>query len=904
MTTSSSADRFNGSLSSMAIKAPCVAVTNAAITLLGAQTVNGVAVVAGDRVLVKDQADTTTNGIYVVRATAWARAADFDGSRDVVQGTLVVVQLDDYGVFFYQVSTANPISIGTSSITFTKHELGVGGVAYVPTVAAMVASTSLVVGQTVITQGYTTAGDGGGATYRIVAAATGTADNYIYHNLSGISGQAKRLDIPAIGQAKPLLKILEEDTGDATIVVLGDSTGNQTFEWVYVYSGLLAAKYPNFTVEYYLWNVAGEVFDAAETLQTGSGSNTLKIYNSSIAGAKPIVHLADNFAPQITDISPDLVIISHGHNCTDSNRTYYQLSSLTESILEALPDTPIILTAQNPHTDTTLMDSITGSVRELAASKGYGVLDVHNVFKLADPTYSNLYTDTVHPNATGYSIWAAYVNERIRYEADLGYSQQDSSFATKRGFDSKLKITDTSNFVTSGTGSISRDSTNFETGGESLSLSSTASTYHAYNTFVGSNDIANYKGKWVTLAVRMRNPAANDQTKRPALLQFYDGVSTVTSEAIPPSGDAWFWNVVSLKVSASATFLRYYIYPCATASASNTIQVDRISVCEGRLPAGADPVGVVEAPHYGSSLNSDPGTEEPSQWETLSGTNWGITTTATGQVGINCLSSTASNSSAIVQGTNRIPVDTSKTYRLHAWTRRVSGDRQVFLMVNFFDSDGASITGSTSGATGWPGLGTYFYWLANATTTELPVGTWVETNLSFGANGTASLPSGAKTMTIGTWMNRTDTGTTDNVIENQDIRLEEMLPASLLLVHSSEIVTATNVITASESGKTFYLNSAGGFTSTLPAPAIGLKYKFIVKTAPTTAYIIATTSAANIMQGTFLDIVGELTPITAKNTLNFVANTSLVGDSATFESDGTSWFCTSFSKADGGITVA
>ncbi len=120
----------------------------------------------------------------------------------------------------------------------------------------------------------------------------------------------------------------------------------------------------------------------------------------------------------------------------------------------------------------------------------------------------------------------------------------------------------------------------------------------------------------------------------------------------------------------------------------------------------------------------------------------------------------------------------------------------------------------------------------------------------------------------------------------------------------SEIVTATNVITAAENGKTFYLNAAGGFTSTLPAPAANLKFKFIVKTAPTTAYIITTNAGADILQGTFLDIVGELVAISAQDTLNFVANVSLVGDSLEVESDGISWFCTAFSKADGGITVA
>lgn len=115
---------------------------------------------------------------------------------------------------------------------------------------------------------------------------------------------------------------------------------------------------------------------------------------------------------------------------------------------------------------------------------------------------------------------------------------------------------------------------------------------------------------------------------------------------------------------------------------------------------------------------------------------------------------------------------------------------------------------------------------------------------------------------------------------------------------------ATNVITPEENNKTFYLNEAGGFTSTLPAQALDLKFTFIVKIAPTTAYIITTDSGSDLLFGTFLDIVGELVYFSAQDTLNFIANTSLVGDRLEVESDGTNWYCKAFSGADGGITVS
>jgi len=60
------------------VKASCRAAATGNITLSGTQTIDGVAVVAGDRVLVKDQSTSANNGIYVVSAGSWSRSSDMD----------------------------------------------------------------------------------------------------------------------------------------------------------------------------------------------------------------------------------------------------------------------------------------------------------------------------------------------------------------------------------------------------------------------------------------------------------------------------------------------------------------------------------------------------------------------------------------------------------------------------------------------------------------------------------------------------------------------------------------------------------------------------------------------------------------------------------------------------------
>lgn len=65
--------------------------TTANIVLSGAQTIDGIAVAAGDLVLVKNQTTASGNGIYTVSAGAWSRAPSMDTWAEV-PGTLVTVQ--------------------------------------------------------------------------------------------------------------------------------------------------------------------------------------------------------------------------------------------------------------------------------------------------------------------------------------------------------------------------------------------------------------------------------------------------------------------------------------------------------------------------------------------------------------------------------------------------------------------------------------------------------------------------------------------------------------------------------------------------------------------------------------------------------------------------------------------
>ena len=71
-------------------KQPVATATSASITRSGLQTINGVTLVAGDRVLVKDQSTASENGIYTASASAWTYAVGADDWAEYV-GAIVFV---------------------------------------------------------------------------------------------------------------------------------------------------------------------------------------------------------------------------------------------------------------------------------------------------------------------------------------------------------------------------------------------------------------------------------------------------------------------------------------------------------------------------------------------------------------------------------------------------------------------------------------------------------------------------------------------------------------------------------------------------------------------------------------------------------------------------------------------
>lgn len=119
-------------------KASVRAATTANITTLAGgapNTLDGVTLVANDRILVKDQTTASQNGIYYVATLGtgangtWTRATDADGAGELTSGTIVAVEEGTTNADSqWMLTTDGTITIGTTSLTFVRKDASaIGG---------------------------------------------------------------------------------------------------------------------------------------------------------------------------------------------------------------------------------------------------------------------------------------------------------------------------------------------------------------------------------------------------------------------------------------------------------------------------------------------------------------------------------------------------------------------------------------------------------------------------------------------------------------------------------------------------------------------------------------------------------------------------------------------------------
>jgi hypothetical protein len=130
-------------------KQPVTAATLASnITLSGTQTIDGVAVVAGERVLVKNQTAPAENGIYIAAAGAWSRSPDANDWDELVSALVFIESGTQAGSAWYCPVQPGG-TLGVTAITWNN--FSVGGVYFAGTGLTLTGSDTFNISNTAVT---------------------------------------------------------------------------------------------------------------------------------------------------------------------------------------------------------------------------------------------------------------------------------------------------------------------------------------------------------------------------------------------------------------------------------------------------------------------------------------------------------------------------------------------------------------------------------------------------------------------------------------------------------------------------------------------------------------------------------------------------------------------------------
>jgi lysophospholipase L1-like esterase len=409
----------------------------------------------------------------------------------------------------------------------------------------------------------------------------------------------------------PLLRKLALNQEDATVCVISDSTGNgstgSAIRYIYqLFNTFVKAMYPQYTVLYYTWNTGGTDYDSPTTLQTGTGSNTLRIYNGAVTGTQPAYAIGTRAPLMWVLKNPDLVIVNHGHNIGNdvvssvlTRQLHFEssLMALVQDLRYRAPRAGIVANLQNPTTDNTYQQIRMARLSNLAIRLGIGTVDTLSAFFLADGTVNSaLMADTVHPNNAGSqvqaSIWAPLFSPRGTFDETLllppaiadvgGKGLINDPYFTRGGQGDVPQSLSNATMQPAAGGSVPFEGNSRWT--MMLSPVTTGASNVVYDSTVA---VARLIGQTVTFWIRLYVPTG--ATSGAGRIAISDGVaSIVTNTQTDQAVDGWHTVSVSWTVSTGASYLRFTIYGSSGAGGT-PIYISEMHAVEGGMPRLALP---------------------------------------------------------------------------------------------------------------------------------------------------------------------------------------------------------------------------------------------------------------------------------------------------------------------------
>lgn len=212
----------------------------------------------------------------------------------------------------------------------------------------------------------------------------------------GSSSSSSPSDSPtnggSMGEAR---KALAAD--GSRVLVLGDSTGDGYDEWVHTW-----AQSEEMPVAGWLTESEDGYDSATEETRVWSGSMP------SASAAYPVEHWEQMWPEQ----TPDLVILSYGHDYESPETATEDLEALRAKVSEEAPETPVVVTLQNPQREDANAET-REAIAEWAKEENLPTIDVAKAFEESGAVAGDLRLDDYHPSAAGTELWVETVQEAL-----------------------------------------------------------------------------------------------------------------------------------------------------------------------------------------------------------------------------------------------------------------------------------------------------------------------------------------------------------------------------------------------------------------------------------------------------------------------------------------------------------